>query len=148
MAGISARAAEALAGIVPQATPLPMKSMAGSLRRVLTSTNDAVRIPALHALGHVAADEAALDVLAVAADKRATKPVRLAALDALAKILQAQRQVPPDVFTDLVPLSSESDAQISLAAARAIAVAKFDPGQFADLMVLKRVQEITSGVRP
>ena len=53
-----------------------------------------------------------------------------------------------DVFTGLVPLSSEEDVQISLAAARAIAVAKFDPGQFADLMVLKRVQEIKSGVRP
>jgi len=146
--GISARAASSLAEVVPAATPLPMSSVVPALRRVLTSEDDAVRLPALRALGNIAPPDAALDVLAVAANKRTKKEVRLAALDALAKILEAQREVPPDVFVDLVPLSSEDDAEISLAAARAISVAKFDPGQFADLMVLKRVQAIQSGARP
>ena len=142
---ISERAAAALAETVPGASPLPMKSMVPALRRNLTSTDDKVRLGVLRALGNIAAEESALDVLALAADKRASKEIRLGALDALGKILKAQRRVPPDVFADLVPISSEDDAEISLAAARAIAVAKFDPGQFADLMVLKRVQEIAAG---
>jgi len=145
---ISERAATALAGLLPETTPLPMNTVEAALRRNLASKDDTVRLPALRALGNIAASESALDVLAVAADKRAAKPVRLAALDALASILKAQRQVPPDVFADLVPISSEEDAEISLAAARAITVARFDPAQFADLMVLKRVREITTGVRP
>lgn len=142
---ISERAAVALAGIVPGASPLPMKSVVPALRRNLVSKDDKVRLGVLRALGNIAAGESSLDVLAVAADKRASKEIRLAALDALAKILKAQKRVPPDVFTDLVPISAEDDAEISLAAARAIAVAKFDPGQFADLMTLKRVQEIAAG---
>jgi len=142
---ISARAAQALATIVPETSPMAVRSAAPALRRVLASRDDAVLAPSLTTLGNVAAEETTLDVLAVAADARAAKPVRLAALDALAKILQAQRTVPPDVFAGLVPVSADSDAQVAAAAARAIAVAKFDAAQFADLLVLKRVQEIQAG---
>jgi HEAT repeat protein len=122
-----------------------MKSVAPALCRALTSTDDDVRIPALHALGRVAAGENTLNVLAVATDARAQKPVRLAALDALARILEAQDQVPPGVFAELVPVSSDKDTDVAIAAGRAIAVAKFDPAQFTDLLVLKRVQEVKAG---
>jgi HEAT repeat protein len=142
---ISARAATGLAQVVPAASPLPMKSVAPALCRALTSTDDDVRIPALHALGRVAAGENTLNVLAVATDARAQKPVRLAALDALARILEAQDQVPPGVFAELVPVSSDKDTDVAIAAGRAIAVAKFDPAQFTDLLVLKRVQEVKAG---
>ena len=141
---ISVRAARAMAKIT-SSSPLSLRAAAPALRRVLKSRDDDVRVAALHALGNIAAEESTLDVLAVAADKRARKPVRLAALGALAKILEAQTQVPPDVFKELVPVSSDTDPEIALAAARAIAVAKFNAGQFADLMVLKRVKEIKSG---
>ncbi len=146
--GISERAAQSLSEVVLDASPLPMETAVTALRLALAYKDDAVRVPALRALGNIASEEASLDVLAVAADATASKPVRLAALDALAKTLEVDRQVPPDVFAGLVPVSSDADAQISLAAARAIAVAKFDPAQFADLMVLKRVQEIKAGVNP
>ncbi|HUV39054.1 MAG TPA: hypothetical protein VMY39_05540 [Planctomycetota bacterium] len=142
---ISERAAQAMSQVIPGASPLSLRSTAPALVRVLKSPDDDVRTPALVALGHIAAHETTLDVLAVAADTRAKKPVRLAALEALAAILEAQAQVPPDVFRDLVPVTSDVDPDISLAAARAVAVAKFEPAQFADLMVLKRVQEIKAG---
>ncbi len=142
---ISSRAAEALAAIVPAASVLPVKTAVPPLKRALASKDDAVLVPSLKALGNFAAADASLEVLAVAANHSNAKPVRLAALDALAKILEAQETVPPDVFVGLVPVSSEDDAQVSLAAARAVAVAKFDPAQFTDLMVLKRVQEIKAG---
>ena len=142
---ISERAAAALAQVVPAASPLPINTIAPALCRVLVSSDDDVRVPALRALGHVAVAEDTLSVLAVAGDGAARKPVRLAALDALAKILQAQEQVPPDVFTGLVPISSDKDGDVALAAARAISVARFDPAQFTDLLVLKRVQEVKAG---
>jgi HEAT repeat protein len=145
---ISARAADSLASVVPAASALPMRQACPALRRTLASADDAVRLGALRALGNVPVEESALPVLAVAADRNAQKPVRLAALEALAKILEAHSQVPPDVFTDLVPISSDPDPGIALGAARAISVAKLDPGQFTDLMVLKRVQEIRAGVAP
>ena len=145
---IPVRAARALTRAIPGATPLDMNSTVPALRRALASDHDAVLVAVLETLGNTAPDDAALDVLAVATDNDSAKPVRIAALDALAKILEARKQVPPDVFTELVPLSSEADAEISLGAARAITVAKFDPGQFTDLMVLKRVQEIKAGGRP
>ena len=142
---ISARAAEALAQIVPAGSILPVKTAVPSLKRALASSDDAVRVPALQALGNFAAPDSALEVLAVAKDARASKPVRLAALAALAKILEAQEVVQPDVFAGLIPVTSDADAQVSIAAAKAVASAKFDPAQFTDLMVLKRVQEIKSG---
>jgi len=145
---ISERAATGLAQVVPAASPLPIKTVTPALCRALTSTDDDVRLPALRTLGHIAAEESTLNVLAVAQDARAAKPVRLAALEALAKVLEAQEQVPPGVFAALVPISSESDPETSLAAARAISVAKFDPAQFTDLLVLKRVQEVKAGARP
>jgi len=145
---ISERAASGLAQVVPAASPLPMKTVAPALCRVLTAADDDVRLPALRALGHAHTAESSLNVLALAADKGAQKPIRLAALEALAKILEAQEQVPPSVFTELVPISSEQDPEIALSAARAISVAKFDPGQFTDLLVLKRVQEVKAGARP
>ncbi len=142
---ISARAAESLAEIVPAGSVLAVKTAVPALRCALASRDDEVRIPTLKALGNFAAADSSLEVLAVAANTGNPKPVRLAALDALAKILEAQDAVPPDVFAGLVPVTAESDAAVSLAAARAVAVAKFDPAQFTDLMVLKRVQEIKSG---
>ncbi len=142
---ISQRAAEALASINPAASVLPVKSAVPALRRALASKDDAVRTPALVALGNLGAADSSLEVLAIAAGSGNAKPVRLAALEALGKILEAQKVVPPDVFAGLVPISNDADAQVSLAAARAVAVAKFDPAQFTDLMVLKRVQEIKTG---
>jgi hypothetical protein len=142
---ISEQAAVALSEVVPSASALPMVTVVPALKRVLASRNDAVRIPALKALGNIAAPDSALAVLAVGADQASDRAVRVAALDALAKILGAQEKAEPDVFKVLVPVASDADAQVSLAAAKAITMAKFDPAQFTDLLVLKRLQEIKSG---
>lgn len=139
---IARLAAESLASVQVRCSPLRMEEVAPALLTALSNDKDSVRVPVLQALGHVASGQTTPEVLAVAADKKNSKDVRLAALDALGSILQGADAVGPDVYRDLVPLTNDSDTEIAFAAARAVAVAKFDPGQFADLLVEKKVKEI------
>ena len=53
----------------------------------------------------------------------------------------------PDVFAVLVPVTDSDDQDIALAASRAVALAKFNPDQFADLVLKKRVQDLKAAVK-
>jgi hypothetical protein len=55
--------------------------------------------------------------------------------------------VNPDVFAVLVPATDNEDQDIALAASRAVTLAKFNPDQFADLVLKKRVQELKAAAK-
>ena len=123
-----------------------MTEVVPALRQALSYESDAIRIPALKALGAIGAAEAIPDILKVAAQDKNAKGVRLAALDGLAAIFESAGQVGPDVFRRLVPVADSDDDEIAFAATRAVSLARFDPEQFGDLVMKKRVQEIKAGL--
>ena len=147
MPDISKRSAKALAAINAEVAPFRMGDVVGVLRQALSHESDAVRVPSLKALGAIGATEAISDILAVAVTPENSRDVRLAALGALAAVFESSEETNPDVFRQLVPMTDSEDADIAFAAARAVTLAKFDPEQFADLVVKKRVQEIKAGLK-
>lgn len=147
LANISQRSAESLASINAEAAPYRMMEVVPALREALGYEQDAIRVPTLKALGSIGAMESTADVLAVATKAENSKPVRLAALEALGAIYEGSSEVSPDAFARLVPVTDDQDPEIAVAASRAVALAKFNADQFADLVLKKRVEEIKAGAK-
>jgi hypothetical protein len=146
LSGISAQAAQSLAAIDAKAAPYRMGEVVPALRAALAYKNDAVLVPTLKALGSIGAAEAVQDVLKVAAKDDNSKDVRVAALNALAGMFECTGEVSPDVFEILTPITKDADADVAFAACRAVTLAKFNPEQFTDLVLKKRVEEIKAGL--
>jgi len=82
-------AAEAINYLATVPTRIPVKKSVDQLRKVLKNRPDEVRIPSIMALGNLKASEAAGELAAVFANAENAKSIRIEAMRALGKSIQA-----------------------------------------------------------
>ncbi len=133
---LSARAAQALAAINVKHTPLKITEAIPALIQVLeTKRIDAIRNPALVALGNFQAKEALDVILRTFRDKGNARPIRLNCLRAVGMINPAETEA-LKVLRDAL---NEEDFDINKQASIAIGKADLKPEQITETLVDQRI---------
>ncbi len=136
---VARRAAEALAAADPRSPVFDLRLAVSALAQCLETQPDAVRVPALRALGNLRAREAVDKVAAIFDNPQNALEVRVAAAHCLGEALRGQ-PVPAKVYESLKAALKEGDAGLYAAAAAALGKAQLTREQLKDVLVDHRIE--------
>ncbi len=136
----AARAATCLAHMPPMGGPMASAGACEALAACLTK-DDAVRVPAMQALGRIGNPATLAGLRAVLADASASEAARGEAAVAIGRVCAASRALPPEVVNDFVGiLGSDAPASLHFMVGRAVGIAPFSPEQRSLLLRSQRIR--------
>lgn len=136
----AARAATCLAHMSPAGGPMASAGACEALAACLTK-DDAIRVPAMQALGRIGNPATLAGLRAVLADASASEAARGEAAVAIGRVCAASRALPPEVVNDFVGiLGSDAPASLHFMVGRAVGIAPFSPEQRSLLLRSQRVR--------
>lgn len=136
---IAAESATTLAMIDPRDTVFDLAGVAEALRKTLEKRPDAVRVPAMEAIGHLRDPKAMPHLTQVFSNRDNAEEARVAALVALGEVLAVQKAVPPETFLALKEALAESSSPVFVAAGGALGKATLDAKQRLELFRAERI---------
>ncbi len=137
---LAASAAEALAGLDPRdgVYPTDNAELHSALTQCIELQPDAVRIPALHAIGRLRVHDAFDNALAIFNNLDNEAEVRIAAAYAVGELLR-DKDLSDQTFISLKAGMAEEDINLSMAAAEALGKAHIDPERALQIFLEQRV---------
>jgi outer membrane biosynthesis protein TonB len=133
------RAAEALASADPRSPVFDLRQAVSGLLQALETQPDAVRVPALRALGNVHAREAVDKAAAIFDNPENSKDVRIAAAYCLGEALRGQA-MPQKVFESLKGALKADDAALYQAISEALGKTQLTRDQQREVFVEQRIE--------
>jgi len=131
--------AEALQKIDPKSSQYPLDRLVPGLRSLLKTQPDNIRMPTVKTLTNLGSRKAMPDLIAIFAQPKNQKPLRLAALDGIGKIVMVSGKITDDEFALLKKSIRDKDPQIRALTATTLGKAPLSSKQVVELLRQQRI---------